>query len=323
MICSAGDPADRRPVLDRMRVEALQELVEAVGVSATPFLVDEPGVGHRSQHPQCQRRVGARDRAQVLVGDPGGAASERVDDAEPGTVAARVEKLAPQMGRGRHRVPAPDQQVAGVVPLLRVDLGRDALGRDHAGDPGGGADRAHELRRPDRVHQPVRDRAALDRPLGAHVAVGEHRLAAVLVDRPAHPLRREVERLVPARGAELAVALGAAADQRLEDAVGGVDAVEVVGDLAAEEAGGDRVLGIAADADRAAVLVDRGQHRAGVRAVVRTGPLDDALRHGIDHPAQGLLTQAGRLVESMRLAVQSREVKLSRKVRTPEGKDGG
>ena len=45
---------------------------------------------------------------------------------------ARVEQLAPQVRRGRHRVPAPDEHVARVGPLLGVDLGRDAVGRRRA-----------------------------------------------------------------------------------------------------------------------------------------------------------------------------------------------
>ena len=99
------------------------------------------------------------------------------------------------------------------------------------------------------------------------------------VDRLAQPGRGEVERLVPVGLAELALAFGAGADQRPQDPLLGVDAVEVVGDLAAEEAGRDRVLGVAADCHRPPAGVDRGQHRARVGAVVGAGPADDALRH--------------------------------------------
>ena len=48
---------------------------------------------------------------------------------------ARLEQLAPQVRRGGHRVPAPHEQVAGVGPLLGVDLRRDAVRRRAARDP--------------------------------------------------------------------------------------------------------------------------------------------------------------------------------------------
>ena len=152
------------------------ELVEAVGVGAAPLLVDEPGVEHRAHHPEREGRVGSRQRGQVLVGDVRGPATERVDDDQLRAGAPRLEQLLPQVGRGRHRVPAPDEQVPRVRPLLRVDLGREALRRDDAGDPGARADRPHEVGGAERVHHPVRDRARLERAHRPHVAVGKERL---------------------------------------------------------------------------------------------------------------------------------------------------
>ena len=80
---SAVDAADLGPVLDRVLGEPLEQLVIAVGVCATPLLVGESGVDDRAHHSQRQGGVGARERAQVLVGDPRGAAAERVDDHQP------------------------------------------------------------------------------------------------------------------------------------------------------------------------------------------------------------------------------------------------
>ena len=122
-------------------------------------------------------------------------------------------------------------------------------------------------------------RAALERALGAHVAVGEDRLAAVSLDRRAEAVGGGLERLLPAGLAELARALRPGADQGPQQALVGVHAVEVVGDLAAQKAGRDRVLGVAGDRHRAPLRVHRGQHRAGVGAVVGAGPADDALAH--------------------------------------------
>ena len=184
------DPADRGPVLDRMLAEPLEQLVVAVGVGAAPLLVGQPGVDDGAHHPERERAVGARQRPQVLVGDARGAAAVGVDDAQPRAVAPRLLELQPQVRSRRHRVPAPDEQVARVRPLLRIDLRREPLRRDRAGDAGAGADRPHELARADRVHEAVGDRAALQRALGPHVAVGQHRLGAVLVDRRPQPGRR-------------------------------------------------------------------------------------------------------------------------------------
>ena len=194
-----GHAAELGPVLDRVLGEPLEQLVVAVGMGPAPLLVGELGIDDGAHHPQRQRSVGPRQRSQVLVGDPGGAAAKRVDHAQPSPVAARVEDLPPQVRRRRHRVPAPDQHITRVGPVLGVDLRRYAVGRGHAGDPGAGADRPHQLGGADRVHEPVCDRATLDRPLGAHVAVREDRLGAVRGDRLAQSRRGEVERLVPAR----------------------------------------------------------------------------------------------------------------------------
>ena len=68
------------------------------------------------------------------------------------------------------------------------------------------------------------------------------------------------------------------ATEGVEDAVGGVDAVEIFGDFAAEEALGDGLGGIAFDFDGAALLVDRDQDCAGVGAVVGADGVDDAER---------------------------------------------
>ena len=278
-IVSAVDPADLGPVRDRSLGQALEQLVVALGMGTTPVLVRQAGVHDRAHHPQGQGRVGPRKRPQVLVGDPRRAAAEGVDDDQPGAGPPRLEQLLPEMRGGRHRVPAPDQEVAGVRPLLGIHLGREPMGCDDAGDAGAGADRPHQPAGADRVHEPVGDRAALERALRAHVAVGEHRFAAVLLDRGADPLRADVDRLLPARGTELARALRAGANQRLEDPVLRVDAIEVVGDLAAEEARGDRMVGVSADRHRAPRLVHRRQHRAGVGAIVWAGSANDPLGH--------------------------------------------
>jgi len=66
------------------------------------------------------------------------------------------------------------------------------------------------------------------------------------------------------------------AAERIEDAIGGVNAVEILGDFAAEEALRDGLGGIAFDFDGAALLVDSDQDCAGVGAVEGADGVDDA-----------------------------------------------
>ena len=80
-------------MLDRVLGEPLEQLVIAVGMGATPLLVGEAGVDDRAHHSQRQRRVGPRERAQVLVGDPRGAAAERVDDARAAAPLRRASRI--------------------------------------------------------------------------------------------------------------------------------------------------------------------------------------------------------------------------------------
>ena len=214
-IVSASTPHSRRALLDGGAAELVEQLVVAVGVRAAPVLVVEAGVDDRAHHPDGERGVGARQRAQMLVGEPRRAAAEGIDDHEPRALPARVEQLAPEVRRGRQRVPAPDEQVARVRPLLRVDLRRHAVRLQRAGDPGGRADRSLECRGPERVHHARRHGVALDQALRAHVAVGQDRLAAELVARAGARLGHAVERLVPGGAPEAAVL----AHQRVEDAL--------------------------------------------------------------------------------------------------------
>ena len=88
-----------------------------------------------------------------------------------------------------------------------------------------------------------------------------------------------VESLGPACSAETALALGAVAQERMEETIVRVDPLEVVRDLAAQEPCRDRVLRIACHVDRT-VAVDGDEHRAGIRTVVRAGRADDSAHAG-------------------------------------------
>ena len=63
-------------------------------------------------------------------------------------------------------------------------------------------------------------------------------------DRASDPVGRELERLVPGDALEAPFALGADPPLRVQKPIGPVESVEVVVDLAAERAPGERVLAV-------------------------------------------------------------------------------
>src|SRR5580658_5556254 len=77
-------------------------------------------------------------------------------------------------------------------------------------------------------------------------------------------------------GARATRAFGFYASHRIENAVGGVNTIQILSDFGAEESAGDGVFGITLDPGGATAL-DGNQHAAGVWAIVRAGGVDDAL----------------------------------------------
>ena len=130
---------------------------------------------------------------------------------------------------------------------------------------------------------------------GSGVAIGKDTFGAE-VGGDAAELRSDfVEGMVPgdaleglgfAALSELPLGYAGPAAHRVKEAVGRVDAVEILGDLAAEEAARDGVGGISLNFDGATgELVDGDENAAGVRAVVRTDCVDHfelaGGRHGL------------------------------------------
>ncbi len=147
-----------------------------------------------------------------------------------------------------------------------------------AGHARGRADRALELGRAERVHDPRAHGVALDQPLRAGVGVGQDRLAAVLLAHARETGRHAIERLVPRNAPEAPLPLGALAHERMQQPLVRVDALQVVRHLAAEEPDGDRMVGVAGHLDGAPVLHGH-VHRAGVGTVVRAGGAHEASGH--------------------------------------------
>ena len=119
------------------------------------------------------------------------------------------------------------------------------------------------------------DAVALHQPHRAGIVVGPDRLAAVLRLRRSEFFGDEVERRLPARLLPCPLAFGAGAHQRLQQAVGMMDALGIARDLGADDAGRVAVVLGAMDAADAVRAEDLDVERAGRRAVVRTGRMAD------------------------------------------------
>ena len=185
------------------------------------------------------------------------------------------------------RVRSPQNDQSTVDEVLREHAHRRALGEADPCGRGVLADRPLEACGPETGEETTVDRLALDDPLGPEVAVGQDRGRAVSVDDLAEAARDLVEGLIPADPHELASALRTNATQRVEDAVGAVDALEVVVDLGTQATTGERMILGPGEIDRDPVL-DRNLPGAGVRAVVRARALDDDRQRSIlcgDHEA--------------------------------------
>ena len=270
------DSAHGRVPLDGLVREPLDQLVVAERVGTAPLLVGEARVEQRPHDAERERGIRARERSQVRVGDARRAAAEGIDDDEPRSAPARFEDQAPQVRSRRERVPAPRDDRARVHPLLGIDLGRGAVGRHRARHAGARADGAHERRAADRVEQAIGHHVALHETLRAEIAVRHDRAPPCRAIASCSPRAATSSASSQVAAAESPSPLAPARTSGCRSRSVGVHALEVVGDLAAQEAGGDRVVGVALDARRAARGVDLDEQRAGVGAIVRAGPADDS-----------------------------------------------
>ena len=107
---------------------------------------------------------------------------------------------------GNHRVGAPEHDEAGVGDLLGEDADVRPQGREGAGGAGAGADGALQAGGAEAGEEAAVHALALDQALGAHVAVGQHRLAAVLGDDLLQPPGDVLQGVIPGHPLEAAFA---------------------------------------------------------------------------------------------------------------------
>ena len=241
------DAAARRAV-DRVFAEALDQLVVADGVRATPVLVGQPSSSSARRMPSASAPSVPGSGREVLVGD------ERRCGCGTGR---RRSASRRSCGRSRSAATGAAPWTSGSSPSRRSARACSHSSGSTSGDCPFGcrrrrrrrrADGADEVRCADRGHEPVGHHAALQHALRAEVrsTAGPTRGPCRSI-ACAMPAARRVQRLVPGGRPELAGALRPGPDQRVQQALGRVHALEVVGHLAAEESGGDRMVGAAGE----------------------------------------------------------------------------
>ena len=171
---------------------------------------------------------------------------------------------------GRRRIAAPDddqvrlRHLARIAAHISADTGPPAVA---------GKARADGLVLPRVAHDVAQsvDPVALHQSHGAGVVVGPDRLAAVRLRGADEGIGDQVERIVPADGAELAGALLAGALQRLRESPRVVHPLGVARDLGADHTRGVVVLPRAPDGADPVRREQLDLQRAGRRAIVGAG----------------------------------------------------
>ena len=258
----------------------LRPLAQRLGADRVPLdvvAVFQAVAEDHVHHAQGQRGIGAGQQRQVLVRLLGRAGAEGIDRDQLRAPPPRLLDEGPQVDVRAHDVGAPGHDEPGIDHRLGVEAHGLADRDRDAGGARAGADRAVEEARPQRAEEAAVHAAVREQPHVPGVGVGQDRLGTVGGDHAAEARGDGVEGLVPRDAREAPLALGPDALHRVQDAVGAVDALEVVVDLRAEEALGEPVIGVAAEAHRAAVLDVHG-HDAGVGAVVGTDDLQPLAR---------------------------------------------
>ena len=149
------------------------------------------------------------------------------------------------------RAPGDDQLRA--MKLLGVGAELAAVDGEDGVAAGGGADGAVELGGAEPMEEAAVHGAVAEHADGAGVAVGQDGFGAVLLGDGREPMRRsassassqEMRSKLSASlpGGQWTLGDAGAAAHGIEQPIGRVDAIEIAGDLAAEETAGDRVAG--------------------------------------------------------------------------------
>jgi hypothetical protein len=272
-----ADAAGARRPFRGVLPHALGELAEAERVPGDVIAIDQLFSDEDMHHAERERSVGARLQRHVLGALLGREAAIGIDGHDFGAAPLRFLHPRPQMQVRHDRVRAPEDDELRLVEALRVHANRAAKGRPQAELARGRAQRALEQRRAQAVEEAPVHRAVLHHAHRPGVAAGKDRLR-VLRRQRFQPRRDLVQRLIPGNSSKFPPTLPPGSFHRVAQAVRRVGALEVVRNLGAQGAVGERHRWVALDLGRHAVL-HGDQHGAGVGTIVRAGDADDFGAH--------------------------------------------
>ena len=257
----------------------VREPLEAHRLAGEVVAVREPVASEDVHQAEREGGVGADAEGKVPVRLGRRPAPPRIDgDERHARLPPRLDRR-PEVDVRRHEIGAPRDQEVGVRDGLGVGA---SDGTQRRRPPGVGRGVAHgagdQPRGPEDMEQ-RHGEPAVDLTLVRAVAVPEDGERSVGADDRLPTLHELVERRVPGDGGESPLALRADPPQRRPQPLGRVHPLGLAAHLGAEEAGRDGVVGIPLDADEAVVL-DVGQDRAHVGAVVGTDGADDPCDSG-------------------------------------------
>ena len=272
----AVHPGDRRHGLRRIVGEdATPQQLGADGAAGQIVVVLEAVAPDDVHQSQGERGIGPRAWLDVPVGATGGRALVGIDRDDRRAGLARLDHQAPEMavGVGGVRAPVDDEpapghghRVGAHSPAAHGVLVAEAAGR--------GADGPIQPRGAQTVEEPSVQAAGLELAHRPAVAVGQDGLGTFGRARDRRePPGDEVEGLVPRDPLEPSFPLHPHPLHRVKQTFGAIDPIEEPRHLLAEEAPGERVIGIAPQADGHAVL-DRHEHAARIRAIERADVLE-------------------------------------------------
>ena len=176
-----------------------------------------------------------------------------VDGDELRAALARLVLDLPKVDVGDGGVRAPVDDVAAIDRGLGVDHRAGAERHVAAGRAGGGADRAVQQARTEAMEEPPVEACIHELAHRAGIAVGQDGLWPVFGGRDLlEPAGDFADGVGPGDALELPVPLLAGAAQGVEQTLGVVDAIEIAGDLLAQEAAREGMVAVAAELDGSA-----------------------------------------------------------------------
>ena len=246
----------------------------------------------------AKRPVGSGIDRQIPVGAGGSARAIRINDYQLRALAPRFLDERPQMNVVAVNVRSPGDDVARVNELFRLGAQFHAENRDQTSLARCRTDCALKLRCAEPVEKSAIHGSAVQCSKRSTVGVRKNGLAAEFRSDLAKSGRDFVERLIPGDAlpgfrhvrlcgdsrprlsmrSEASPSLRRDPSHRIEHAIRRVDPIEILRHFRAQKSPRHRMRRIALNLRRPPIF-DCDQHSASIRAIVRTGGVNDLLGH--------------------------------------------